>query len=130
MTPPDGTRGSILLVEDDPATANLERRSLIRAGRRVETAESVSEALEAMRKERFAAILLDYRLPDGDPWPILEAAQRALPPIPVILITGMADERIAAEARLRGGAGFLIKTLGFWDRLAGEIDRVLVTPPG
>jgi PAS domain S-box-containing protein len=116
--------GPILIVEDDIQTAELERRALVRAGKRVRTVGRVAQALEAMREESFAAILLDYRLPDGEPWPVLEAARRALPPIPVILVTAMGDERLAAEVLHRGGADYLIKAAGFWEQLTGAVERV------
>ena len=125
MIPSKEPTGPILIVEDDPHTADLERRALMRAGQRVRIVGLVTEALAAMRDESFAAILLDYRLPDGEPWPILEAARRALPPIPVILVTAMGDERVAAEVLHRGGADYLIKTEGFWEQLTGAVERVL-----
>jgi len=125
MTPTREPTGTILIVEDDPHTADLERRALMRAGQRVRIVGLVTQALAAMREETFAAILLDYRLPDGEPWPVLEAARRALPPIPVILVTAMGDERVAAEVLHRGGADYLIKTEGFWEQLTGAVERVL-----
>jgi len=48
-----------------------------------------------------------------------------VPRIPVILVTAMGDERIAAEVIHRGGADYVIKTPGFWDQLAGALERVL-----
>jgi hypothetical protein len=116
---------AILVVEDDAQTAELERRALVRAGKRVRAVGEVRQALAAMAEESFSAILLDYRLPDGEPWPVLEAARQALPPIPVILVTAMGDERVAAEVIHRGGADYLIKTEGFWEHLTGAIERVL-----
>jgi two-component system cell cycle sensor histidine kinase/response regulator CckA len=118
---------AVLVVEDDPHTAELERRALVRAGKRVRITGLVGDAIAAMWEETFAVILLDYRLPDGDPWPVFEAARRMMPPVPVILATSVGDERIAAEVIHRGGADYLIKTNGFWEQLPAIIDRVLKT---
>ncbi len=125
MTETNEAAAPILIVEDDPHTAELERRALVRGGKRVRTVGRVAEALAAMGEESFAAVLLDYRLPDGEPWAVLDAARLALPPVPVILVTAMGDERVAAEVIHRGGADYLIKAEGFWEQLTGAVDRVL-----
>ena len=116
---------AVLIVEDDDSTAELERRALRRAGRHVQTVRGVADALQALRDERILAVLLDYRLPDGEPWAVLEAARQSVPRIPVILVTAMGDERVAAEVFHRGGADYLIKTDGFCEQLETAVDRVL-----
>ena len=115
----------VLIVEDDEPTAQLERRALHRSGRTSHSVGGIQEALQALKENRYLAVLLDYRLPDGEPWAVLEAAQRSVPRIPVILVTAMGDERIAAQVLHRGGADYVIKTPGFWDQLPGVLDRVL-----
>ena len=55
---------TILIVEDDPGVANLERRQLERAGYPVITAVTGQEAMSIVNKKDVALILLDYMLPD------------------------------------------------------------------
>lgn len=125
MTVDDGVdKGAVLIVEDDEATAELERRALSRSGIRVRTVSRVDEAIALLRRESFAAVLLDYQLPDGDPWRVLEEAQARVPRIPVVIVTGMGNERVAAEAIHRGAAEYVKKTDSFWDQLPGIVDRV------
>src|SRR5438132_14238773 len=100
---------AVLVVEDDEATAELVKRALSRSGTPVRTAGRVEEAITLLKSEAFSAVLLDYNLPDGNAWPVLEAAQSAVPRIPVIITTAMGNERIAAEALHRGAADYLIK---------------------
>jgi len=116
---------AVLIVGDDARTAELERRALERRGRRVHTVAGVQEALGALSRDRYLAVLLDYPLPDGEPWTVLEAACEAVPRIPVILVTAKGDERVAAEVIHRGGADYVIKSEGFWDRLPVALDRVI-----
>src|SRR5690349_23203550 len=78
-------REPILIVEDDASTAELERRSLARAGKKVRLAHGIAEAVACLAEERFAAVLLDYRLPEGIGWPVLEAARALVPRVPVII---------------------------------------------
>ena len=115
----------ILIVEDDEGTAELERRALARAGKQVRVVGTVAAALAALAEQSFGAILLDYQLPDGSPWSVFDAAARAEPPVPVILVTAGGDERIAAEVLRRGGADYVIKTEGFWEQLGAAVDRVI-----
>jgi len=114
----------VLVVEDDHATAELERRALVRAGIKTHVVGRVGDALALMERQPFGAILLDYQLPDGDPWAIVDAAGAQTPRIPVVIVTGMGNERIAAEALHRGAADYVKKKDTFWDELPATVDRV------
>jgi DNA-binding response OmpR family regulator len=107
----------VLLVEDDQATAELERRVLTRNGIAVQRVATVAEALAVLRPDAFMAVLLDYNLPDGEPWTVVDAARSLTPPVPVILITGMGSEHVATEALRRGVADYVKKATSFWDGL-------------
>ncbi|MGB6687143.1 MAG: histidine kinase dimerization/phosphoacceptor domain -containing protein [Terracidiphilus sp.] len=117
----------VLLVEDDSATAELVRRSLQRAGYSVEIADSVQAGLEALRGNRngaFEALLLDYQLPDGEPWRVADAAHACVPEVPVVFVTGMSGEDLAIEALRRGFADYVKKTADFWNELPAVLERV------
>jgi two-component sensor histidine kinase len=122
----DEDRGrTILIVEDDEATAELERRALVRAGAAVRVVGRVPGALELLAREAFSAILLDYQIPDGNPWDILEVARSRTPRIPVVIVTAMGNERVAAEAIQRGVAEYVVKTGAFHDALPDIVHRVV-----
>jgi signal transduction histidine kinase len=114
----------VLIVEDDDSTAELERRALARAGTDSITASKVASALELLEKQSFSAILLDYHLPDGDSWAVVEAAELKRPRIPVVLVTGQGDEIVAAQAIDRGVAAYVKKSGTCWDQLPGVLRRV------
>lgn len=115
----------VLLVEDDSATAELMRRSLLRAGHSVDIASGVHSGLEALRGDgRFDALLLDYKLPDGEPWQVADAAQACVPEVPVVFVTGMSGEDVVIEALRRGFSDYVKKTAGFWDELPAVLERV------
>jgi len=115
---------TVLIVEDDEATAELERRALVRSGMTARTVGRVTDAVDLLHREPFAAVLLDYQLPDGDPWLVLEQAQHRVPRVPVIIVTAMGNERVAAEAIHRGVTEYVRKTESFWDQLPGIVERV------
>jgi PAS domain S-box-containing protein len=117
----------VLLVEDDPATAELMRRSLSRCGYAIEIASGVRAGLEALDlggRDGFHALLLDYQLPDGEPWELADAAKACIPEVPVVFVTAMSNENVAIEALRRGCADYVKKNDGFWDELPAVLERV------
>jgi PAS domain S-box-containing protein len=117
----------VLLVEDDPGSAELVRRTLERSGYSVEVASGVETGLMALGQEassEFMAVLLDYRLPDGEPWQIADAAQARVPELPVVFVTAVSDEAVVIEALRRGFADYVKKTDGFWNELPLVLERV------
>jgi signal transduction histidine kinase len=120
----------VLIVEDDERTAELERRALVRAGRRPVIVATIGHALEFIENQPFAAILLDYYLPDGEPWAVVQAAASKCPAIPVVLVTGQGSEVIASEAIKQGVADYLKKSATFCDELPEILGRVVEIAEG
>ncbi len=122
-----GLSRRVLLVEDDEGTAELMRRTLLRSGYAVEVAPGVRTGLAALRGEEqkaYDALLLDYQLPDGEPWQLADAAQARVPQVPVVFVTAMSEEGVAIEAVRRGFADYVKKTAGFWNELPAVLERV------
>ena len=98
--------GAILLVEDDEATGRLYENGLRQAGFTVVRATSGAQAAEQIAAERFALVITDLRMPDGDGFALI-AAIAALPVPerpPVVVVTGrslMPEERAALEGSTR-----------------------------
>ena len=113
----------VLLVEDDPATAELERRTMARTGLIVRVVGTVAEALAVLVIETFDVVLTDYQLPDGAPWPIVDLARSRVPRIPVILVTATGNEAVAAEAIRHGIADYVRKAESFTDLLPEAVER-------
>jgi CheY-like chemotaxis protein len=112
------------VVEDYEPAAELERRALVRSGAAVCVVNRVRDALELLRRESFSAIVLDYQLPDGDAWSIVDLARSRIPRIPVIMVTAMGNERVAAEAMQHGVTEYVRKTGTFYDQLPEMVARV------
>lgn len=67
IEPPEGL-DRVLLVEDNPVNQTVIEAMLRSLGLRVTLASRAMQALELCERQRFAAILLDCRLPDLDGW--------------------------------------------------------------
>jgi len=83
------SRPLVLVVEDDPAAAELLIRQIERAGFRTQVARTGGQALAAARAQKPAAITLDILLPDLDGWEVLTRLKNdaATSMIPVIVVS-------------------------------------------
>jgi PAS domain S-box-containing protein len=116
----------VLVVEDDPGVALLERRQLERAGYRVEIAGTVEQALESVRSGHINLTVLDLRLPGGvSGLDLYERIKAGGWNIPAILVTGFPDEDVAIRALRAGIRDFVPKSAEYLDYLPSAVDRVV-----
>lgn len=102
----------ILVLEDDSTFAAILEGFLKKNGFVVEVRNSVKSALEAILKEDFQLLLLDYRLGDGialDLLPQLEENDKKLPPS--IIMTSFHDVRTAVKAIRQGVYDYITKPI-------------------
>src|ERR1700726_2110223 len=102
----------VLLVEDNAGDARLLREMFTteRPGS-IELTHlmRMSDALAHLARGGVDIILLDMGLPDGHGLDTVRRARAAAPGIPMIVLTGLDDERLAAEAMKEGAQDYLIK---------------------
>lgn len=116
---------TVLIVEDNASTAELERRALARAGFKSRIVATADDAVALLKSEVFSVVLLDYQLPGSkDPWAVLQAANAAVPKVPVAIVTGLGKEEVAAEAVYRGVYDYIRKSDNFYDQLPGTVQRI------
>jgi diguanylate cyclase (GGDEF)-like protein len=117
----------ILLVED-----NIDQKELtLRAFRkkdpdlRITTVETGPACLESLGKGRFDAVILDYSLPMMNGIEVLSEIQTRGYTVPVIMVTGQGDEKIAVEAMKRGAYDYIIKDQNYHQTLPPVIRKVI-----
>ncbi|HEX2386414.1 MAG TPA: GAF domain-containing protein, partial [Candidatus Binatia bacterium] len=102
----------VLIVEDNPGDARLLKEELADAGGGrfdVTHAARLGTALERLEQERFAVVLLDLSLPDAHGLEtVLKVKQRASH-LPIVVLTGLESEELAAEALRKGAQDYLVK---------------------
>lgn len=77
----------ILLVEDHATMRELVARDLQQSGIAVDAVERLSEAEACLAQVRYAALVLDRGLPDGDALPWLQRLRARQVLIPCLLLT-------------------------------------------
>lgn len=105
----------VLLIEDNPGDAGLVRLALAQAtgGPRADLVHvpTLEQGLAALAAREFDVVLLDLTLPDSvglASLPRLDPAR-----VPVVVLTGMEDDDLAAAAVRAGAEDYVVKgTLG------------------
>ncbi len=104
---------TILLIEDNPGDARLIAALLAEAAAgnapvRLTQADRLSAGL-ALLAAPPDAILLDLSLPDSQGLATFVALHAAAPGIPIVVLSGLADETVALEAVAVGAQDYLVK---------------------
>jgi sigma-B regulation protein RsbU (phosphoserine phosphatase) len=105
----------VLLVEDNPGDALLLRELIadVQApDASIDWTESdcLADALVVLADAHlFDVVLLDLSLPDSQGLATFEQVHRQVPNAPVVMLTGLDDETMAADAMQRGAQDYLVK---------------------
>jgi PAS domain S-box-containing protein len=102
----------VLLVEDNPADVLMVEDELAHAigGKfSVVHLERLSEALARLQTQQFDVVLLDLSLPDSQGLDTFTRLHRAAAEIPVVVLSGRADEKLAIGAVQAGAQDYLVK---------------------
>jgi diguanylate cyclase (GGDEF)-like protein/PAS domain S-box-containing protein len=123
----------IVLVEDNAGDARLLREMLNEpASCRYELThhESMEKAVTHLVANPVDIVLLDLGLPDAQGLGAVRRAHAAAPRVPLVVLTGLDDESLAAQALQEGAQDYLIKgqidTRGLLRSLRHAIERKIM----
>ncbi|MFN3231615.1 MAG: response regulator [Alphaproteobacteria bacterium] len=104
---------TILIVDDDEVDRQAVRRALNSgdADYGIREAASAEAAFDVLEREIVDCTLLDYRLPDTDGIDLLQRLRNhpILNEMPVVMLTGMGDERLAVRTIQAGAQDYMVK---------------------
>jgi diguanylate cyclase (GGDEF)-like protein/PAS domain S-box-containing protein len=103
---------ALLLIEDNPGDARLLREMFNEQGSyhiHVTLVERMSEAEKHLAENPPDIILLDLGLPDAQGLAAVRRAHAAAPTVPLVVLTGLDDESVAAQALQEGAQDYLLK---------------------
>ena len=100
----------ILLIEDDPAHAELIQRAFEDRGGKSKLiiANTLSEARQQVKDFKPTLIIADWRLPDGDSRELLKEEYNNS--TPVIIMTSYGNERNAVDVMKSGALDYIVKS--------------------
>ncbi|WOS65031.1 Glu/Leu/Phe/Val dehydrogenase dimerization domain-containing protein [Sinorhizobium fredii] len=114
----------VLLVEDNPLHAKLIQRLLdteMQLHCEVVAVDRLADGVGQLERGATDLVLLDLILPDSQELETLFRIRAAAPDVPVVILTGLDDVKLAARAVEAGASDFLLKT-----RLNGvALDRAI-----
>jgi diguanylate cyclase (GGDEF)-like protein/PAS domain S-box-containing protein len=102
-----------LLIEDNPGDARLLREMFNEQGSRnteLTIVRSMAEAERYLSGHAVDIILLDLGLPDAQGVAAVRRAHAAAPRTPLVVLTGLDDESLAAQALQEGAQDYIVKS--------------------
>ena len=107
----------VLLIEDNPGDVTLIRRLLVDAAGaqtgslafELSCVETLGRGQDYLRTNMADVVLLDLSLPDSQGLDTLAGIQGAAPAVPIVVLTGLADQNAALTAVQSGAQDYLVK---------------------
>ena len=102
----------VLLIEDNPGDARLIRELLAEekgGSFRLECTDRLSAGIECLASTKVDVVLLDLGLPDSQGFATFINVHNSVPQIPIVVLSGLTDEELAAKAVREGAQDYLVK---------------------
>ncbi|MBN2444395.1 MAG: response regulator [Spirochaetales bacterium] len=102
----------VLLIEDNKGDARLLEEMLYEAGEasfKLLCADRLETGLKYLKRGGIHLVLLDLGLPDSEGFGTFKKIYNSVPNIPIIVMTGMDDEKMAVDAVREGAQDYLVK---------------------
>jgi DNA-binding NtrC family response regulator len=120
-------RAAKVLIVDDDAHLGAMLSDLIRTlGHEPSWVSDGAAALRALAQTQTDLVLLDILMPGISGVDLLPSLQALAPGVPVIMLSGVADEELGREALARGAFDYVVKPVDV-RQLAQIIDLALLT---
>ena len=117
---PEGKEIQIIYIEDDAGLARLLQKQLHRrGGYNVGIAIDGEQGLRKLQQQHFDLAIVDYNLPILNGLQLLRILRDNGIDVPVIILTGVGTEEIAAAVMKAGAADYLVK-----DADGGHIEKI------
>jgi len=103
---------NVLLIEDNPGDVRLiqELMKEVSNGKfNLLYHDNLTEGMQILNQRKFNVIILDLSLPDSEGLHTLEEVLKNAKDIPIIILTGTDDQKMALDAVKSGAQDYLIK---------------------
>jgi len=121
----------VFFVDDKPKVLKIVSRTLEQAGLKVSCFASGAECLKQLRSRMCDLLITDVKMPEMDGIELLTEVKRIIPSLPVLVITGYGDIKMAVRALKVGASDFIEKPLdrqSFLSAVESALKRNILTP--
>ena len=125
MRKKDASRYKILIVDDEEGMCEFLRYLLEEEGYAVDEARSGDEALDKLRRDRFALVLADIKMPGMDGLEMLRRIKEMSEDTVVIVMTAYASLETAIKAIKYEAYDYLVKPFEDTDKVLATIEKGL-----
>ena len=125
---PSSSIATILLVDDDPLICEFIKFSLEKQNCQVLVAQSGEQALALFQKKAVDLAVLDVSMPGMDGFELLVELRKLNSVLPVILLTGLKDDKHLFLS-LKHGVNSLLRKPCTVDVLISHVHRLLKAIP-
>ncbi len=119
-----GTKGFILVVDDEESVREVVSEALDDAGYIVDTAGSGWEALDLLSGANFDLMFLDIKMPGMSGQQVMDRVKIERPKLPVVMLTAVTSRGSEDEFRQRGAVDYLRKPCSM-ETVVATADRIL-----
>ncbi len=102
-----------LLIVDDDATVRASLRLFLEERFHLVETESVPSANNALADQAFDAVILDIQMPGVDGLQALREWHPRFPNLPILILTGYADDAMVEQVLALGARGLMRKPFEF-----------------
>lgn len=89
-----GSKGRVLVVDDEPAIRALVAKIVERAGHPVDSARDGAEAMARLEEQDFAVVVLDLNMPNVDGFGLIDYLKERRGPRPAIIVISAGDTAV------------------------------------
>lgn len=103
----------ILVVDDDPDFCQMLQEWLTKEGYHARTIDGGPEVLATVQENQYDAVILDLYMPNANGLTLISRIRSLRPNTQVIVISAVADVRVAVEAARAGADACMEKPVQF-----------------
>ncbi|MBN2735725.1 MAG: response regulator [Spirochaetales bacterium] len=100
---------TLLVIDDDQNIRKIIKVQLHKTELRILEAENQKTAFDLLGQEEIHVILCDIKMKDTNGFIILKEIKDKYPSLPVIMLTGFIDKKVAERAEELGSFAFITK---------------------
>ncbi|MEG3638119.1 response regulator [Magnetococcus sp. PR-3] len=116
------SKGHVLLVDDNVNELQAVQRYLSREGYTVTSVRSAAGAIGFLKDEEIDLVITDYNMPIRNGMDLFREVRATYPELPVIMMTGLGTEKLAADFIRERGSDYLVKPVNMQE-LTAKVKR-------